>query len=519
MTTPTTIPEAVRRAAEAFSSRPAVRDADGHWLDYRELAEGVRAAAAALLAHDVEPGDRVAVWAPNGVPWLLAALGAQYIGAVLVPLNTRYRGEAADVLARSGAKLLVVDQGFLGTDHLALLREAADSDTGPEPRPVPGLPALRTVVSLGDDVPGAVSWKAFLAAARPEHREQAERLADAVTPVTVADVLYTSGTTGRPKGAVAGHRQTLEVAGSWAEPAGVGPEDRYLVMNPFFHSFGSKAGYLVCLVTGAACLPVPVFDAGAVLDLVDAERITILPGPPTLFTSLLDRPDGADRLASLRLAVTGAAIVPEALITRMRSELGIPVVLTAYGLTEAPVVTMSTPDDDAHTVATTCGRPARHTEIRIQPDGELLVRSPQVMTGYLDDLEATAAAIDAEGWLHTGDLATLDDAGYLRITDRLKDMFTVGGFNVYPAEVERVLAGHPDVLESAVVGVPDERLGEVPVAFVVPRAGRSPEPDDVTAFCRARLANFKVPRTVTVVPALPRNAGGKVLKTELRHAL
>jgi len=537
-TIPDTIPQAVRRAARQFGTRPAVREPNGHWIDYAELADGIRATAAALLAHGIEPGDRVAVWAPNGLPWMLAALGAQYLGAVLLPLNTRYRGEAADVLARGGARLLVVDQGFLDTDQLGLLRAAGPA---PEPPaggraehlpggpPVPGLPGLHTVVSLGDQPAGTIGWKDFLSAAGPGDRDRAERLADAVTPSTRADIHYTSGTTGRPKGAMGGHRQALEVARSWAGPAQVTPADRYLVMNPFFHTFGSKAGYLVCLVTGAGCLPVPVFDAAGILDLVAAEQVTVMPGPPTLFSSLLERPGAAAALASLRLAVTGAAIVPEALVAAIRAELGVGVVLTAYGLTEAPVVTMCTAEDDAATVASTCGRPVRGTEVRIRREdgtdaaagepGELLVRSPQVMTGYLDDPGATAAAIDTGGWLHTGDVATLDARGCLRITDRIKDMFTVGGFNVYPAEIERVLAGHPDVLESAVIGIPEERMGEVPAAYVVPRSGHTVDPDAAIAFCRERLANFKVPRRVVPVASLPRNAGGKVLKAELRRRL
>ncbi|MFI7589778.1 FadD3 family acyl-CoA ligase [Spongisporangium articulatum] len=516
MTTPRTIPAAVRRAAERFGDRPAVLDGDS-WVTYRELADGVRATAAAFVAHGVGPGDRVCVWAPNSLRWMLAALGAQYIGAVLVPLNTRYRGEAADVVLRTRARVLVVDQGFLGTDQWGLLCGGA-----PE-----GLPDLDTVVTLGDPAPGALDWTTFLAGAAREHAHRAEVLADAVTADTVADILFTSGTTGRAKGAVAGHRQALEVAQSWAELAGVTADDRYLVVNPFFHSFGSKAGYLVCLSRGAGCLPVPVFDVPRVLDLARRERVTVMPGPPTLFSSLLDAPGAADALAAMRVAVTGAAIVPEALIVRMREELRIPVVLTAYGLTEAPVVTMCTPGDDARTVATTCGRAVRDTELRtlradgshtaVGEPGELLVRSPQVLTGYLDDPEATAAAVDADGWLHTGDVAVLDERGYLRITDRKKDMFTVGGFNVYPAEVERLLAGHPAVRESAVIGVPDERLGEVPRAYVVLRAGRSAEPDELIAFCRDRLAHFKAPRTVVLLGDLPRNAGGKVLKTDLRE--
>jgi acyl-CoA synthetase (AMP-forming)/AMP-acid ligase II len=330
-------------------------------------------------------------------------------------------------------------------------------------------------------------------------------------PDDVSDILFTSGTTGRSKGAMSAHRQALGVARAWAGLGGVTQDDRYLVINPFFHSFGYKAGILVCLLTGATIVPQLTFDVKQAAELVRRERITVMPGPPTIFQSMLDLP-GAD-LRTLRLAVTGAAVVPVPLVERMQREFG--TVLTAYGLTEAVVATMCAPDDDAETVATTCGRPTAGFELRIGDQGEILLRGPNVMLGYLDDPHATAQAVDADGWLHTGDVGTVGDRGHLTITDRLKDMYISGGFNVYPAEVEQVLARLPGVTESAVVGVPDERLGEVGKAFVVAN-GLSAE--DVLAHCRRLLANYKVPRQVEFTEALPRNASGKVLKRVLRGA-
>jgi acyl-CoA synthetase (AMP-forming)/AMP-acid ligase II len=520
-----TIPAAVRAAAH-FGDQVGLVDGPRR-VPYRDLVAGVRRAAAAYLAHGVGPGDRVAVWAPNGLEYLLAALGAQYVGAVLVPVNTRYRGhEAADVVARTRARVLVVGQGFLGADQLGMLRTAAAETAGAAPAtdrgagPVAGLPDLETVVTVGDaDPPRAtVPWRRFLEDARHVDPARVEKLADAVTPDDDADILFTSGTTGRSKGAVHPHRRTLGAARAWSELAGVTADDRYLVVSPFFHSFGYKAGYLVCLLTGATAFPVAVFDTGGVLDALERERITILPGAPTVYQTLLDDPSLPGRdLGPLRLAVTGAAIVPQTLVERMGAELGIDTVLTAYGLTEAPVVTMCVPGDDPHTVATTSGRAAPGVEVRTGEGGEILVRGP-VMRGYLDDPAATAAAIDADGWLHTGDVGVIDERGYLRITDRIKDMYTAGGFNVYPAEVEKLLAAHPAVREAAVIGVPDERLGEVGRAYVVPRAGTAPDAQELIAYCRERLANFKVPRSVVVVDDLPRNAGGKVVKPELRAA-
>jgi acyl-CoA synthetase (AMP-forming)/AMP-acid ligase II len=516
-----TVAEAVRAAAR-FGDRDAVLDG-GLRLTYAEFTSQIRRTAAAYLAHGVGPGDRVCVWAPNRVEWLLAALGAQYVGAVLVPLNTRYRGhEAADVLRRTRASVLVVAQGFLGTDYLGLLRSAGAD-----------LPDLRTTLLLGDDGPAGkgdgLPWAEFLAAAGTVDPARVEELADAVGPDDMCDILFTSGTTGRSKGAFYGHRQTLGNALVWAEHARVGPDDRYLIVNPFFHSFGYKAGFIVCLLRGALVVSVPTFDVGQVLDLIEQEGVTIFPGPPAIYQTLLDDPSLPARdLSSLRLAVTGAAMVPETLVARINRDLRLGTTLTAYGLTEAPVVTMCRQGDDDRTVATTSGTPVEGVELRTVDGkgaptppgtpGEVLVRGPNMMRGYLDDPAATAATIDADGWLHTGDVGIVDERGYLRITDRIKDMFSVGGFNVYPAEVEQVLTAHPTVRECAVIGVPDHRLGEVGVAYVCARAGTAVDPDELIAYCKDRLANFKVPRAVTVLDALPRNAGGKVAKLELREA-
>jgi acyl-CoA synthetase (AMP-forming)/AMP-acid ligase II len=307
------------------------------------------------------------------------------------------------------------------------------------------------------------------------------------------------------------------VARAWAELGELTSADRYLVINPFFHSFGYKAGILACLLTGATIVPQRVFDVVEAMRLVAAERITVLPGPPTIYQTMLDHPDRDDvDLSSLRLAVTGAATVPVVLVERMQNELELDAVLTAYGLTEAVVATMCRTDDDASTVAHTCGRPAAGFELRIDPAaGEVLLRGPNVMLGYLDDPAATAAAVDAGGWLHTGDVGEVDDRGYLTITDRLKDMYICGGFNVYPAEVEQALARLPGVAESAVVGVPDKRLGEVGKAYVI-RRDPALSVEDVRGHCLRELANYKVPREIEFRPDLPRNPSGKVLKRLLR---
>jgi len=342
--------------------------------------------------------------------------------------------------------------------------------------------------------------------------------AEGIRPGDVSDIMFTSGTTGRSKGAMTSHERSLGVARAWADCAQLTRADRYLVVNPLFHTFGLKAGLLACLVSGATLVPQAVFDAGQAMRLIEAEQITVFPGPPTIYATILDHPErGARDLSSLRLAVTGAADVPVALVERMRRDLGFEVVLTAYGLTEAVVATMCRPGDPAETVARTSGRAAAGFEVRIADGSEILLRGPNLMLGYLDDPDATKAAVDADGWLHTGDAGRLDAAGYLTITGRIKDMYICGGFNVYPAEVEQVLARLDGVAESAVVGVPDPRLGEVGQAFIVRRPGHALDAADVLAFCRERLANYKVPRRVEFLDTLPRNPSGKVLKRLLRE--
>ena len=316
------------------------------------------------------------------------------------------------------------------------------------------------------------------------------------------------------------HRQTIGVADAWASLGGVALDDRYLVVNPFFHSFGYKIGIVVGLLTGCTLYPVAAFDVEETMRLIQEARITVFPGAPTLYQSLLTAPNRPSYdLSSLRLAVTGAAVVPVVLIERMRAAapegLAIDNVVTAFGMTEAVVATMCREGDSADTVANTCGRAIPGMEARIGDDGELLLRGEYVMLGYLDDPEATREAIDEDGWLHTGDVGTLDEHGNLTITDRLKDMYISGGFNVYPAEVEQALMRLEGVNDVAVVGVPDERMGEVGRAYVV-RPDESLSEDDVVSFAKERLANFKVPRQVEFIDVLPRNLGGKVLKTDLR---
>lgn len=476
-----TIPEMVLSAADRFGDAEAVVDGPLR-LTFAELVQRIRCAAGAFADLGIDKGERVAIWAPNSAEWIIAAFGLLTAGGVLVPVNTRFKTEeAGDIIARSGAKAVLVQKGFLGRDYtLSSLKPS-------------GLPP---VIDLKSD---------FLCGGSPFERP--------ASGTDIADIIFTSGTTGRPKGAMMNHRQTLRAYEEWATLADLREGDRYLMINPYFHTFGLKAGLVACFLRGATMLPVAVFDLDTVVDLVERERITMLPGPPTLYHSLLTVGDGA-RLSTLRAGVTGAADIPVELIRRIHGELPFRTLMTGYGLTEAGNVTLSRPGDSFEDVATTAGLPCEGVEVRIAGDGEILVRGYNVMQGYLDDPAATAEAIDADGWLHTGDLGNLDDAGRLRVAGRKKDMFIVGGFNAYPAEIEGFLLNHPAVAQAAVIGVPDERLGQVGKAFVVRKGVVSAE--ELIGWCRERMAGFKVPRSVRFLEALPLNATGKVVKDLLR---
>jgi len=510
------IPAMLADAGERFGDLPALRDGRTE-LTYAQLAQEARDLAAALVVSGVERGDRVAIWCANGAEWVVAALGAFGAGAVLVPVNTRWKAlEAADVLARSRACVLVTMTDFLGTDYVAMLSGAGTD-----------LPALgRVVTARGDAVGGVLAWDEFARLGTPEARDEVARRSAVLGPDDPSDILFTSGTTGSPKGVVMTHGRTLTVATDWVAMTGLTAGDVYLQVNPYFHMFGLKAGILASVAAGATMLPEPVFDPARVLARVAAEHVTVLPGPPTLYQSILDDPErGAYDLSSLRVAVTGAADIPVELIRRVHDELPFSVIVTGYGLTEGGTACATSPEDDPEAIATTVGRPRPGFELRLVGEadrdveageaGEVLLRGGSVMAGYLDDPEETAKALTAEGWLRTGDLGVLDEAGRLRIVGRVKDMFIVGGFNAYPAEIENALLRHPAVRQAAVIGIPDRRLGEVGMAFVV--ASGDLTPDELIEWSRHQMANYKVPRVVEIVTELPLNATGKVMKDELRE--
>ena len=510
-----TIPRTLARAVDLWPYARAVEDGDVRF-SFSQLAAEVERTSRAFIAAGIAPGDRVGVWAPNSWQWEVAALGAQSAGAVLVTLNTRFKAhEAAYVLAKSGARLLFTVGDFLGMNYAEAIGQQ-------------DLPRLERVVAIAGVATNAQPWDAFLATGARVSAEDARARAASVTPDDLSDILFTSGTTGFPKGVMTAHGQNLKVFDAWSSGVGIRVGDRYLIQNPYFHSFGYKAGWLTCLIRGATALPHAVFDVAAVLGRCAREHVNVLPGPPTLYQSILAHPDRAKfDLSGLRLAVTGAAAVPVELVKRMKSELGFQSVVTAYGLTEScGTVSLCTPADDAETIATTSGKALPDTEVKcVREDGseaprgepgEVWVRGYNVMRGYFEDPAETAKAIDADGWLHTGDIAVMDARGYLRITDRIKDMYITGGFNCYPAEIENLIYKHLGIAQVAVIGVPHERQGEIGMAFVVPAPGATIEPNALIAWCKKNMANYKVPGEVRIMSALPQNASGKVLKTELR---
>ncbi|MDG6079818.1 fatty acid--CoA ligase [Erythrobacter litoralis] len=500
-----TIPHLALAAARDWPDDIAIVDGKRQ-ITFAELAQEMKAAAAGFVAAGLSEGERVALWAQNSADWIVVCLGLQAAGGVLIPLNTRYReGEVADIIERSAAAMGVATEEFLGFRYADTLNSL-------------DIPTLRKVVSLDGN-----EWDAFLAAGSGYGREVERRIA-ALSGGDLGDILFTSGTTGAPKGVMATHEQTVRTARLWANATTITHGDGFLILWPFFHCAGYKAGWVVNLAVGATTLPMAQLEVGELVDLVEREQVTFLPGPPTLFQTLLtDSAFDRDKISSVRVSITGAASVPPQLITDMRETLGIPTVLTGYGLTEAcGTVTMTGPSDPPEIIVRSCGKPIEGIELKLVDEdgkvvagsepGRVFVRGYNVMQGYLDNPEATAEAIDPEGWLDTGDIGVMDDDGYLTITDRSKDMFISGGFNCYPAEIEAMLMAHPDIAQVAVKGIPDERLGEICAAWIIPANGSSPTDKQIVSWAREKMANFKVPRAISFVEDLPRNATGKVQK-------
>ena len=472
---------------------------------YTELLEASERAARALLGR-FAPGERVAVWANNIPEWVILELAAALAGITVVTVNPALRPkELAYVLSQSRA-----DGIFLVPAHRASrMAEMVEQVRGE-------LPALREVVSFAD-------WEAFCAEAAPD------RDLPIVRPHAAAQIQYTSGTTGSPKGAVLHHRGIVNNARLYTARLGLVPGNVQLSAMPLFHTAGCVMAVLGAVVTCGTLILPPYFDPGLMLELIAAERPDTLAGVPTMLIGMLDHPDFATTdTSSVRRLLTGGAVVPPQLVGRVEAAFGAPV-STVFAQTEAsPVITQTSPQDTAEDRAHTLGRPLPQTQVKIVnpasgqtvaygATGELCTRGYHVMTGYFHDPEMTAAAIDADGWLHTGDLASMDERGYCTIAGRLKDMIIRGGENIYPREIEQVLFAHPAVADVAVVGVPDPKWGEQVAAFIRPAPGHTPDPDELVAYCREHLAPHKTPRYWAVLEEFPLTPSGKVQKFVLRE--
>ena len=511
-----TIGANLRRTVERSGDREALVVAHQRYrATYRELWEETGRAARALLAHGIEKGDRVGIWAPNRYEWVIAQYATARIGAILVNINPAYKAtELAHALNQSGTRLLLLARGFRGTDYVALLGEVRGR-----------CPALQKALVLDDE------WDTLLRAgdgvdeARLAQREAALQFDDPI------NIQYTSGTTGLPKGATLSHHNVLNNGYFIGEALRYSDADRVCIPVPFYHCFGMVLGNLACTTHGA-CIVVPAeaYEPIAVLSAVQAERCTSLYGVPTMFLGELDHPRFAEfDLSTLRTGIMAGSPCPIEVMKRVQALMHMSEVTICYGMTEtSPVSTQSLTTDSVERRVSTVGRVHPHLEIKVvSPEtgaivargtpGEFCTRGYSVMLGYWNDPAATRASIDEARWMHTGDLATMDADGYVKIVGRIKDMIIRGGENIYPREIEEFLYTHPDISDVQVIGVPCETYGEQVMAWVKLKEGRTLSGEDLSAFCRGQIATFKIPRYWKLTDAFPMTVTGKVQKYRMRE--
>ncbi|MDT9592678.1 AMP-binding protein [Nocardioides zeae] len=513
-----TVGEVLARTVAARPDGEAlVEVATGRRWTWAQLSVDVDRAARALLARGVAAGDRVGVWAPNCAEWTVVQLATARVGAVLVTINPAYRAhELAYAIDRSGVRLLFAASGFKGSDYVEMVARTADD-----------CPTLGETVWLDTD-----AWPAFLSAADGVDQDALAARAATLRPEDPINIQYTSGTTGRPKGATLSHRNIVNNGHQVTELIRLTAEDRLCIPVPFYHCFGMVMANLGCISHGATMVvPGPAFEPETVLRTVEAERCTALYGVPTMFIAMQNHPTFAEHdLTSLRTGIMAGSVCPVEVMKRCVEEMHMDEVSIAYGMTEtSPVSCQTRADDDIERRTATIGRAHPHVEVKVVDPvsgatlprgeaGEFCTRGYSVMLGYWDDPERTAEAVDADGWMHTGDLAVMREDGYCTIVGRIKDMVIRGGENIYPREVEEFLYTHPDVEDVQVVGVPDPRYGEELCAWVRMRAGSTPlDADAVRAYCQGRLAHYKIPRYVLVVEEFPMTVTGKVRKVEMRE--
>ncbi|BAH43507.1 long-chain-fatty-acid--CoA ligase [Brevibacillus brevis NBRC 100599] len=491
-------------------------------------------AARGFMSLGIQKGENIAIWATNVPEWVISQFATAKMGGVLVTVNTSYRVHELEYLLRqSESTTLLLMDSYRDANYLAMIQEICPELQTCEPGALQSkrLPHLKNVIYLGDEQqPGMFLWSDLLERATWVTEEERNARQAMLSPDDVINMQYTSGTTGFPKGVMLSHVNIVNNAIKVAECQRLGLADKVCIPVPFFHCFGCVMGTLACVATGATMVPVIVFDPGVVLAVVEAERCTALYGVPTMFISELNHPSFAERdLSSLRTGIMAGSLCPIEVMKKVVDQMGIRDITIAYGQTEAsPVITQTVPEDSLERKVSTVGRLHAEVEAKIiDPatgdilppgvQGELCTRGYLVMKGYYNMPEETVKAIDHEGWLHTGDLATVDEEGYYRITGRLKDMIIRGGENIYPREVEEFLYTHPKVLDVQIIGVPDVKYGEQVLACIRVKPHETLSEDEVRDYCEGKIAHYKIPRYIQFVDEYPMTASGKIQKFKLRE--
>jgi len=532
-----TIPQLLDRACSRSGGRPAaIFAADGLRLSWNELRERSNDVAAGLLALGVGRGDRVGIWAPNRAEWLYVQFGTARIGAILVNINPAYRtSELEYALNKVGCKALVMASRHKSSDYVGMVRSLApEIDRSEAPLHAARLSSLRHVIVLGDEPAprGAMSFASLMSLAGPAHRTRLDALCAALDPDDAINIQFTSGTTGSPKGATLSHFNIVNNARYAAKCMEMTSEDRLCIPVPLYHCFGMVLGVLVCAAVGAAMVfPGESFDAEQTLAAIARYRCTALHGVPTMFIAQLEHPNFADYdTSSLRTGIMAGAPCPIETMRQVIDRMHMREVTIGYGMTEtSPLSFQSRVDDPLERRVATVGRILPHVEVKIVDanghtvpigeSGELCTRGYCVMRGYWDDPERSTEAIDQSGWMHSGDLATIDAQGYCSIVGRLKDMIIRGGENVYPREIEEFLMQHPKVQAVQVFGLPDHRYGEEVCAYIVLKAGQSASDEEIRAFCQGQISHHKVPRYIRFVSEFPLTATGKPQKFVMREQM
>ncbi|WP_374718966.1 AMP-binding protein [Parageobacillus toebii] len=530
-----TVGKLLEEKAQLHPDHEAVVYADrGLRMTYRQLNDYSRLVARGLMKLGIEKGENVAIWATNVPEWIACQFATGKMGAVLVTVNTNYRAaELEYLLKQSDSTTLFLIEQYRGSSYVDIVYEIVPELRTCEPGKLQSkrLPKLKNVVLIGDKrYPGMFTWNDILAMAHEVTEEQLDERMNSLDPHDVINMQYTSGTTGFPKGVMLTHYNIVNNAYYVAQCMKLTKNDRLCIPVPFFHCFGCVMSTLACATVGATMVPVQEFNPKQVLKTVEAERCTALHGVPTMFIAELNDPDFEKYdLSTLRKGIMAGSPCPIEVMKAVMEKMSMKEITIAYGQTESsPVITQTRTDDPIHLRVETVGRALPNVEVKIvEPGtnkevprgvpGELCTRGYHVMKGYYKNPDATKEAIDEDGWLHTGDLATMDENGYCRITGRLKDMIIRGGENIYPREIEEFLYKHPKILDVQVIGVPDEKYGEEVMAWIILKEGETATAEEIREFCRGKISRHKIPRYIEFTDSYPMTASGKIQKFKLRE--